>query len=256
MSKPYISALLGWALISLLLAACSAEYKGQTRGISYLISPFNNATGVDPAIVVKVAFSDEIYAASVNSNSLTLSSGTGNVAGSVSYDGNYKTVSFTPSGVLSLSTTYTASLSSTISDLNGYPIASYSWSFTTHAGGWGTAQLLESDNSGTAQYPHIAADSSGNAMAVWQQSDGTRHNIWASYYKTGGGWSTPEKLEFDDYSDALSPRVAFDNSGHAIAVWYQTETSAFILTFGAIVIPRGRGGASLKKLIRKMPAPP
>ena len=32
---------------------------------------------------------------------------------------------------------------------------------------WGMAELIESDNAGNAEYPQIAFDSSGNAIAVW-----------------------------------------------------------------------------------------
>jgi hypothetical protein len=51
----------------------------------------------------------------------------------------------------------------------------------TPSGGWGTAVLIETDN-GDAAYPQVAMDGSGNAIAVWQQSDRTRTNIWANRY--------------------------------------------------------------------------
>jgi hypothetical protein len=47
---------------------------------------------------------------------------------------------------------------------------------------WGSPVLIETDNAGDARYPQIAVDSSGNALAVWAQSDGTRFNIWANRY--------------------------------------------------------------------------
>ncbi len=47
--------------------------------------------------------------------------------------------------------------------------------------GWNGVTLLES-NSGTALQPDVEADSSGNAIAVWQQSDGTQYNIWANRF--------------------------------------------------------------------------
>jgi hypothetical protein len=49
--------------------------------------------------------------------------------------------------------------------------------------GWDTAGLIETDNAGSALYPQIAFDTSGNAIAVWSQSDGTRDNIWADRYE-------------------------------------------------------------------------
>jgi len=47
---------------------------------------------------------------------------------------------------------------------------------------WGTAQLIETDDAGEALRPQIAVDGSGNAIAVWQQFDGTRNNIWANRF--------------------------------------------------------------------------
>ena len=48
--------------------------------------------------------------------------------------------------------------------------------------GWGTATLIETD-AGFAGSPQVAVDGSGNALAVWSQSDGTRDNIWANRFE-------------------------------------------------------------------------
>ena len=49
---------------------------------------------------------------------------------------------------------------------------------------WGMAQLIETDNAGDAMYPQIAMDPlTGYAVAVWQQMDYTRYNIWAYIFK-------------------------------------------------------------------------
>jgi len=48
--------------------------------------------------------------------------------------------------------------------------------------GASTAQLIETDDAGNANAPQIAFDASSNALAVWQQSDGTRFNIWANRF--------------------------------------------------------------------------
>ena len=48
---------------------------------------------------------------------------------------------------------------------------------------WGTAALIETDNAGDASRAQIAFDANGNALAVWQQYDGTRNNIWANRYQ-------------------------------------------------------------------------
>ena len=70
---------------------------------------------------------------------------------------------------------------------------------------WRVPQLIESDDAGNAQYPQVAFDSSGNAIAVWQQYDGTRFNIWANRYTASGNWGTAQLIETDD-ADCFSNR--------------------------------------------------
>ncbi len=82
--------------------------------------------------------------------------------------------------------------------------------------GWGGAKRIEVDNAGKAVAPHIAADPDGNAMAVWQQSDGTRDNIWANHYAPAEGWGAAKRVETRDAGNAEHPRVAMDAQGNAV----------------------------------------
>jgi len=88
--------------------------------------------------------------------------------------------------------------------------------------GWGTPELIET-NANNAYSPQIAGDANGNAIAVWQQSDGTKVSIWANRYVAGSGWGTAELIETDDAGDASFPHIVFDGSGNAIAVWTQSD---------------------------------
>jgi hypothetical protein len=57
------------------------------------------------------------------------------------------------------------------------------WSNRYVAGtGWSAAELIETDSAGSAGNPQVAVDSAGNAVAVWEQHDGTRNNIWSNRY--------------------------------------------------------------------------
>lgn len=89
--------------------------------------------------------------------------------------------------------------------------------------GWSTAELIETDDAGGVAWPDVALDPSGNAVAVWEQSDGTRLNIWANQYVADQGWAAAELIETEDLGDARHPRVAVDPDGNAIAVWYQND---------------------------------
>ncbi len=54
--------------------------------------------------------------------------------------------------------------------------------FTAGSSSWGAATLIETENAGTDD-AQVAVDASGNAIALWQQSDGTRYNIWANRFE-------------------------------------------------------------------------
>ncbi len=95
----------------------------------------------------------------------------------------------------------------------------------TPSGGWGTAERIETDDSGGAGGHQLAIDQSGNALAVWSQWDGTRTNIWSNRYTPSGGWSTAQLIEANDAGNAVDPQVAIDASGNALTVWYESDST-------------------------------
>ena len=100
----------------------------------------------------------------------------------------------------------------------------YANRFTAATNSWGTAALIETDNAGGAFIPQFAFDASGNALAVWTQSDGTRFNIWANRFSAAtSSWGTAALIETDNAGNALNPQIAFDAGGNALAVWHQTD---------------------------------
>ena len=111
--------------------------------------------------------------------------------------------------------------------------------------GWGTAGLIETNNAGSAWYPQVAVDPSGNAVAVWKQDDGTRDNIWANRYAVGTGWGTAVPIETDNAGDAWYPQVAVDGSGNAVAVWKQDDGTRWNIWSNRYVAGTGWGTAVL-----------
>jgi hypothetical protein len=96
------------------------------------------------------------------------------------------------------------------------------WSSRFHEGtGWGTPQLIETNDEGSAQGVELAVASTGDAIAVWRQADATgADHIWANHFKPGAGWGVAEKIESN--SDiASSPQISFLSPGQAMAVWSQ-----------------------------------
>ena len=93
-------------------------------------SPAEGESGVAINSTIFVTFSEEVQSSTVNTSTFTVSDGSGNISGSVSYTG--MTATFTASGNLTHSTTYTARISSEVRDLAENEMASdYTWSFTT-----------------------------------------------------------------------------------------------------------------------------
>jgi len=93
----------------------------------------------------------------------------------------------------------------------------------TPASGWGTAELIETDNAGDVRYLHVAIDPDGNAIAVWGRNyGGWNCNVWANRYTPASGWGTAEILDTRD-TRADEPQVAIDPDGNAIVVWTQHD---------------------------------
>ena len=95
---------------------------------------------------------------------------------------------------------------------------------TVQARSWTVPVLVETNDVGDASDPDVAVDANGDALAVWvQDGDATaaqRLDVWASR-SSAGVWGAPTLIETDDTGNAYAPRIAFDASGNALAVWQQ-----------------------------------
>ena len=90
---------------------------------------------------------------------------------------------------------------------------------------WETAEKIE-NISGNAYSAQVAMDSTGNAIVVWQQDDGTVYNLWANRYDaTTLSWGTAEEIESNSGS-AYSAQLAMDGAGNVMVVWRQSGDSA------------------------------
>ncbi|MCU1325628.1 MAG: repeat-containing protein, partial [Bryobacterales bacterium] len=109
---------------------------GATAPTVISTNPSSGATGVGNAVKPTATFSAAMDAATITGASFTLAQGSSPVAGAVTYSGS--TATFAPSTPLTLSTVYTATVTTAAKDLGGNALASnYVWSFTT-----GTAATL------------------------------------------------------------------------------------------------------------------
>ncbi len=90
--------------------------------------PENLATGTALSLDITATFSEQLDAATVSAASFSLNNG---VTGTVSYSSDEKKAVFTIDSNLTANTTYTATLSDTITDRAGNSLSRIAWSFTT-----------------------------------------------------------------------------------------------------------------------------
>ena len=94
------------------------------------VLPFSGATDMSRSTTVKATFSEAPAPASVNATTFRLNAGATSITGAVSLNGS--TATFTPSGPLSYATTYTARVTTGVSDPAGNHLTSdFVWTFTT-----------------------------------------------------------------------------------------------------------------------------
>ncbi len=92
-----------------------------------------------------------------------------------------------------------------------YTAASSSWSTATQLAAIGTN-------------PQIAIDTSSNAMVVWDAWNGNYNDIRAIRYDAStSAWQAARVLSAD--IGGTGPRIAFDASGNAIAIWENWDAS-------------------------------
>lgn len=95
-----------------------------------LTDPLNLASNIALDKVISLTFSVPMDPSTITSSTFTLSDGTTDVPGTISYTGTVAT--FTPTADLMPETVYTATISAGATDADGVPLAGdYDWSFNT-----------------------------------------------------------------------------------------------------------------------------
>jgi hypothetical protein len=79
-----------------------------------------------------------------------------------------------------------------------------------------------------AEYPSIAHDGAGNAIALWAIDNPLVNSIQSSTSRDGGAtWSAPVELASGD--DIYESAISFDASGNAIAIWQSNISGDFVV---------------------------
>lgn len=94
------------------------------------LNPSESATDVVRNKVISVTFNEAMDASSIHSNTFSLKQGTTSISGSIQYTN--KIASFIPNSTLESNTTYSATITSEVSDIAGNALtSSKEWDFTT-----------------------------------------------------------------------------------------------------------------------------
>ena len=97
------------------------------------------------------------------------------------------------------------------------------------------AWLAPQDLSAAGQHaydPQVAVDGQGNAIAVWQRSDGTNTIVQAAVRAAGGSFGAPQDVSAAGQKAGF-PEVAVDGQGNAIAVWSRSNGTNYIVQAAA-----------------------
>lgn len=185
-------------------------------------TPANDATGVEPDVQPALVFSTILAASTVTPSTVTLSSDDGDEAVELVVSGTQ--ITMRPQRPLWFATNYMVRASTEVKgNLGGLLASSAQTGFTTRDGLWRAPVLIKSDNLVAASNPQIAVDSSGRAIAVWEQLDGAQYSIWSNRYTVGSGWGAPEIISTSTGGSARYPKVSVNASGNALAVWHQYD---------------------------------
>jgi len=94
---------------------------------------------------------------------------------------------------------------------------------------WGTASKIETVDTGTALAPAVAVASSGDAIAVWEQDNGSAlHEVWAAVYDASTtSWGARTRIN-DAVSNTLgaggNAAVAIDGAGNGVVLYAEVDS--------------------------------
>lgn len=107
------------------------EYNPKPMSVT-ATSPANNAIDIPINSTVTATFSEAMNSSTITTSTFFLTNGSELVAGSVNYNADSRTATFTPSAKLNDSKTYTATITNGVQSLAGKPLlTTKTWSFTT-----------------------------------------------------------------------------------------------------------------------------
>ena len=174
-------------------------------------SPADTTSGIAIDSVLSVTFSEDMDPATITVTSLSIDHG---VTGSVAYNSSTFTATFTPSASLAPNTTYTATVSSSCSDVAGNGLAAdYVWTFKTGGPGvavWTIVGGQVSPATAESEDPTMVIVSGSPAVGYREISFEANLNIWDG---SSWGMSVPDPTNGNmNYTGYHAPSYCSDGT--------------------------------------------
>jgi Bacterial Ig-like domain len=96
-------------------------------------------------------------------------------------------------------------------------------SFYTVNGNWAAPALVESEDRGDGRAPMLGFEPAGDAVAIWQQNDGTRDALVSARFSPATGWSPAVAIDTQVGDVDVSSGLALNSLGDGFAIWRQPE---------------------------------
>jgi len=184
------------------------------------ITPANNATKVNLSKKIRITFSEEMGAETINSNTILVNNGS--VVGSITYNEDLRTAFFVPEEPLGINTNYTVLVkggSNGVTDKAGNSISSdYTFSFTT-TNGLIQGKVIEIPVTYTDEYgkEHPVPAGTQIMSSYWLKSSGVETYI---VYPGTPQWVEEDgKVRFNQPGGNVSEqkfRVFFESKGYSL----------------------------------------
>ncbi|MCP4113245.1 MAG: hypothetical protein GY749_48240, partial [Desulfobacteraceae bacterium] len=162
-------------------------------------SPADNATDMALNAVITAVFSEPVDITTVTSSAFYISDGSGNIPGTITYSDN--SVTLTPDAYVDIGPTYTATITTRVTDLAGNPLnADYTWSFSYDKDKeWNWQNPLPTGNTireiwGSAETGIFAAGDAGTVL--WQDGSGWKEMKTSTYKNLRGIWGSSDSNIF------------------------------------------------------------
>ncbi len=114
-------------------------------------------------------------------------------------------------------------------------------------GGWGSPERINRGEAGDASEARVGVDGLGNGLAIWLQGNYTVNSVLSSRYAVDLGWRRPERVEPDLGFVSLTPELAVDAGGDAVAVWERDNGTSKDIAGNRYTVGSGWGVAELLK---------